>query len=60
MYEVTVDKEKCTGCDTCVEECPAEAITLVDGKAVIDADECTECEACADACEDEAITIPDE
>ena len=28
-----IDKEKCTGCESCVEECPSEAIKMVVEKA---------------------------
>ena len=50
-----VDKEKCTGCESCVEECPSEAISMVDGKAVVDVDACVDCGVCVDACAVEAI-----
>jgi ferredoxin len=53
-----VDKEKCTGCGICVDECPVEAIKLVDDKAVVDEDACTECGQCVDACPNEAIKLP--
>lgn len=53
MYKV--DIEKCTGCATCVDVCPSEAISIVDGHAVIDADECAECGSCAAECPEEAI-----
>ena len=52
-----VDKEKCTGCESCVEECPSEAIKMVDGKAVVDADACIDCGACVNACPVEAISM---
>lgn len=53
-----VDREKCTGCKTCVEdfECPVEAITIEDGKAKIDEDECIDCGQCVDECPAEAIS----
>ncbi len=50
-----IDKEKCDACGDCVEECPAEAIKIIEGVAVIDPDECTECTACVDVCPNEAI-----
>jgi len=53
---VVVNKEKCTGCKTCVEACPAEAISIVDKVAQIDKDECTECGTCIDECPEEAIS----
>ncbi|MDI6774307.1 MAG: 4Fe-4S binding protein [Verrucomicrobiota bacterium] len=52
-----VDKEKCTGCGICVDECPVEAIKLVDDKIVIDEDACTECGQCVDACPNESIKL---
>jgi len=53
-----VDRDECTGCGLCVDECPAEAITLdADGISVVDADECTDCGACADVCPAVAITL---
>jgi len=52
-----VDKEKCTGCETCVEECPSEAVKMVNDKAEIDNDACIDCGVCVDACPAEAITM---
>ena len=51
-----INAEECTGCEECVKACPAEAITMQSGLAVISADECTECGACVDECPAEAIT----
>jgi electron transfer flavoprotein alpha subunit len=39
-----------------VDECPVEAIELLDGLARVDEDECTECSACVEPCPQEAIT----
>ncbi|MDD3978379.1 4Fe-4S binding protein [Methanomicrobium antiquum] len=50
-----VDADKCTGCETCVDTCPSEAISMEDGIAVVDADMCVDCEACVDECPAEAI-----
>jgi len=52
-----VDPEKCTGCGTCVDECPTDAIKMVDDKAVVDEEECVDCGACVDVCPSEAITL---
>jgi len=51
-----VDVETCTGCETCVESCPVEAIKMVDGKAQVDPDTCVDCGQCVDACPTQAIT----
>ena len=52
-----VDKEKCTGCETCVAECPSEAISMVDEKANVDSEACIDCGVCVDACPEEAISL---
>ncbi|MBN2136417.1 MAG: 4Fe-4S binding protein [Sedimentisphaerales bacterium] len=52
-----VDIEKCTGCETCVDECPSEAIAMSQEKAVVDADACVDCGLCVDACPTEAISM---
>ena len=52
-----VDSEKCTGCESCVSECPSEAISMVDGVAVVNADLCVDCGVCVDACPVEAISM---
>jgi len=52
-----VDAGKCTGCESCVGECPSEAIVMNDDKAVIEADKCVDCGVCVDACPVEAITL---
>lgn len=41
-----IDQEKCVGCGICIPYCPAEAISIVDEKAVIDRDACLECGNC--------------
>ena len=45
----------CTGCGTCVYECPVGAIEMTIKGAVIDPDECTGCGACYENCASEAI-----
>ncbi len=52
-----VDIEKCTGCETCVDECPSAAITIEDEKAKVDSELCVDCGSCVDVCPSEAITL---
>ncbi|HPY90617.1 MAG TPA: 4Fe-4S binding protein [Lentisphaeria bacterium] len=52
-----VDKEKCVGCGACTDECPVEAIEIVDDKAVIKEDDCVSCGACVEACPVEALSV---
>lgn len=51
-----VDVKKCTGCGTCVEICPVQAINIKKDKAVIN-DECVECGACVYECPNGALSI---
>ncbi len=50
-----VDETKCTGCGICLNVCPVEAISMIDGKAQIDKEKCTNCGVCASACPINAI-----
>lgn len=51
-----VNQEMCTGCGTCVEECPVGAMALTDDDvAQIDEDQCIRCGICHDVCPEEAV-----
>jgi Fe-S-cluster-containing hydrogenase component 2 len=52
-----VDKKKCTGCESCVPECPSDAIKMVNDKAIVDIDACVDCGVCVDTCTVEAISM---
>ena len=52
-----VDKDTCTGCESCVDACPVEAISMVEGLAEISADDCIDCGACVGECPVEAISM---
>ena len=52
-----VDKETCTGCESCVDTCPSEAIKMEDDKAVIIVADCVDCGVCVDECPVEAISM---
>ena len=47
----------CTGCGTCYNVCPFDAIEMVDGIAVIDREKCTACEKCVVVCPKEIIEM---
>ena len=58
MYKVVVDKEKCVGCEECVNVCPVDVYEMQDEKSVpVNEEECIGCESCVDVCEQEAITV---
>ncbi len=52
-----VNKAKCTGCESCVAECPSEAISMAESKAQVNPDSCIDCGVCVDACPEEAISM---
>ncbi len=52
-----VNTEECTGCESCVDACPLEAIEMQDDIAVINEDTCDECGTCVDTCPVEAISL---
>jgi Pyruvate/2-oxoacid:ferredoxin oxidoreductase delta subunit/DNA-binding Lrp family transcriptional regulator len=56
-YIADVDDEKCTGCETCIEICPMEAIELIDAISEIDKDKCIGCGLCSYHCPENAIDI---
>jgi ferredoxin len=54
---VKVDLGKCTGCGSCAEVCPVEAIKIENDKAKIDENECVDCGTCIDECQSEALSM---
>jgi len=58
--EILFWAERCTGCGTCVDACPAGAVSLEDGVAKTDRALCTGCGACVEVCSSEAREIAGE
>ena len=50
-----IRKELCTGCQLCVDECSAGAISMEEGIAFIDEKECIRCGVCHDVCPQDAV-----
>jgi len=53
--ELTVINDRCTSCKTCVYSCQSDAITIINGVAVIDPAKCTQCGKCVEVCPTNAI-----
>jgi pyruvate formate lyase activating enzyme len=43
-------KGRCVGCNQCVENCPEQAISIIDNRPVIDMNKCKLCGRCVDTC----------
>ena len=62
---IVVDKERCKGCELCIETCPTKVIgmsTDVNRKGyfyayMVNPDECTGCVNCAIICPDGVISV---
>lgn len=51
------DPALCTGCATCVTQCPASALSMEDHLPQVDADKCIACFCCQEICPEKAITL---
>ena len=54
-----ITSSECLGCGQCFEECPVDAIKMIQtlgyARAEIDAEKCIDCGACAKICPGECI-----
>lgn len=48
---------RCTGCGLCIENCPVQTISHVDGRARIVLSNCIRCYCCHEVCPEQAITL---
>ena len=54
-----IDAEICIGCGDCASWCPAGAVSIVDGKAVVaNPQACSYCTDCESICRSGAISCP--
>jgi Pyruvate/2-oxoacid:ferredoxin oxidoreductase delta subunit len=57
-FQPLFDAELCTACETCIDRCPATALTMGgEDVPVVDLDRCFGCAVCATGCPTEAVRM---
>jgi Pyruvate/2-oxoacid:ferredoxin oxidoreductase delta subunit len=57
-FKPTFDAERCSACETCIERCPSEALTMGEANVpVVNTDRCFGCGVCATGCPESAIAM---
>ena len=57
-FQVSVDREKCKGCEECIEVCTVRVFEIQEGKAVpVNIEDCIGCGSCAEVCKEKAIAV---
>ena len=57
-FGIAVDREKCKGCEDCIEVCTVNVFEMQDGKSVPgNVKECLGCGSCMEVCKEKAITV---
>ena len=57
MLRPEADPELCTGCGTCVEQCPMQALSMNGDIPVVDRDTCITCFCCQEMCPEQAMSL---
>jgi NAD-dependent dihydropyrimidine dehydrogenase PreA subunit len=57
-FKVAVDREKCKGCEDCIEVCTVSVLEIQEGKSTpVNVKGCLGCGSCVEVCEEKAITV---
>jgi len=56
-FVVEVDQEACTGCETCLDRCQMDALSMDAETVALDADRCIGCGLCVSICPDEGLSL---
>jgi ferredoxin len=56
-FAAKVDSLLCSGCETCIDRCYFEAVTMEEGIAQIHEENCVGCGLCVVTCPEEAISL---
>jgi Pyruvate/2-oxoacid:ferredoxin oxidoreductase delta subunit len=61
MEKPVIDKDLCTGCEICIDECPNDALEMVEDLAkLVRPEACDGKGECAEVCPAEAMTMQEE
>lgn len=53
-------KDKCMGCQSCINSCPKEALSFIEGELIVDDKKCDMCLICVEECPTNAIEVKGE
>ncbi|MGZ6275393.1 MAG: 4Fe-4S binding protein [Syntrophales bacterium] len=56
-YVCRVDVNLCPGCESCIESCQFNALSMANGIAVVDVEKCMGCSVCTSKCPAGALTL---
>ncbi|HNY64022.1 MAG TPA: DUF362 domain-containing protein [Deltaproteobacteria bacterium] len=58
LFRPLAHRDQCTGCGTCVDQCPVSALSMdSDGIPVVDREACIACFCCQEICPEKAIVL---
>jgi uncharacterized protein (DUF362 family)/NAD-dependent dihydropyrimidine dehydrogenase PreA subunit len=57
MLTPTVAPDLCTGCGTCIDQCPMSALSMGEEYPQVDKEDCIACFCCQESCPEKAITL---
>ncbi|MFW9847494.1 MAG: ATP-binding protein [Candidatus Thorarchaeota archaeon] len=56
-YLISVDEDLCSGCETCIERCQFDALSIPEDIVVVDMNRCIGCGVCSVACPEGALSL---
>lgn len=56
-FIVQADREACEGCETCLERCQMEALSMEDDEVVVALERCIGCGLCVSTCPSDALSL---
>ncbi len=56
-FHAIVDSDLCSGCETCLDRCQMDALTIIDDLSTVNRDRCIGCGLCVSTCPEDAIHL---